>query len=61
MWLKRAAITLKPDYFSFYCLDNYIDGREFTKLTDAEVKQMIQPIGIAKIVRLIPVVNYFHV
>ena len=36
-------------------IDNYIDGREFTKLTEAEVKQMVPAIGIAKkILRLIP-------
>lgn len=35
--------------------DNYIDGKEFTKLTEAEVKQMVKAIGIAKkIIRLIP-------
>ena len=42
-------------------LDNYIDGKEFTKLTEAEVKQMVKAIGIAKkIVRLIPkVISFF--
>ena len=38
-----------------FSLDNYIDGKEFTKLTEAEVKEMVTAIGIAKkIVRLIP-------
>lgn len=43
-------------------LDNYIDGKEFMKLSEAEVKQMITAIGIAKkIVRLIPkVISFCH-
>ena len=46
-------------YFKANCaLDNYIDSKEFTKLTEAEVKQMISAIGIAKkIICLIPKVN----
>ena len=38
--------------------DNYIDGSEFVKLSEAEVKQMVPPIGLAKkIVHLIPRVS----
>ena len=36
-------------------VENYIDGKEFIKLTEAEVKVMVPPIGLAKkIIRLIP-------
>ena len=39
-------------------IDNYIDGKKFLKLTEAEVKSMVAPIGIAKkILRLIPKVH----
>ena len=44
----------------FLCLscrvsDNYIDGQEFMKLTETEVKEMVPPIGLAKkILRMIP-------
>ena len=43
-------------------LDNFIDGKEFTKLTESEVKQMVNAIGIAKkIIRLIPkVLSFLH-
>ena len=35
--------------------DNYIDGKEFIKLSESEVKAMVPPIGLAKkIIRLIP-------
>lgn len=36
-------------------IDNYIDGTEFLTLTEAEVKAMVPPIGLArKILRLRP-------
>ena len=36
-------------------LDNFIDGDEYLKLTEAEVKDMVPPIGLAKkIIRMIP-------
>ena len=35
--------------------DFYIDGQEFIKLTETEVKEMVPPIGLAKkILRMIP-------
>lgn len=35
--------------------DNYIDGKEFLTLSEAEIKIMVPPIGIArKILRLVP-------
>lgn len=46
--------------YVFLCLscrvsDNYIDGQEFMKLTETEVKEMVPPIGLAKkILRMIP-------
>lgn len=46
--------------YVFSCLscrvsDNYIDGQEFMKLTETEVKEMVPPIGLAKkILRMIP-------
>ena len=41
--------------------DNYIDGKEFCKLTEAEVKAMVPPIGLAKkIVHLISKVITFR-
>ena len=42
----------------FNVLDNYIDGKEFVSLSEAEVKSMVGPIGLAKkILRLIPEVS----
>ena len=32
----------------FYLLDNYIDGTEFVALSEAEIKEMVPPIGLAK-------------
>ena len=41
--------------FLLTCLENCIDGLEFTLLKDDEVKEMVPPLGIAKkIIRLIP-------
>ena len=40
---------------AFLLPENYIDGNEFTKLTEGEVKDMVPPIGLAKkIIRMIP-------
>ena len=47
---------------SFHLSENYIDGKEFIKLTEAEVKAMVVPIGLAKkILRLIPKVYIYTV
>jgi hypothetical protein len=51
LWLKEQGI---PDDFC----DNFIDRNEFTKLTEAEVKDLVPPIGLAKkIIRMIPKVD----
>lgn len=42
-----------------YSAGNYIDGKEFMKLTESEVRAVVAPIGLAKkIMRLIPKVRY---
>ena len=39
-------------------IENYVDGEEFVKLTEAEIKEMVPPIGIAKkVMRLQPKVK----
>ena len=46
----------------FLLSDNYIDGNEFTKLTEAEVKDLVPPIGLAKkVIRMIPKVCAYPV
>lgn len=45
-----------PQFSSIYVYtDNYIDGSEFVKLTEQEVKEMIPAIGVMKkVTRLLP-------
>ena len=41
--------------------DNFIDGKEFLKLTENEVKEMVAPLGLAKkIIRMIPKVCLYN-
>lgn len=50
--LHRADVL---NYTISLILKNYIDGAEFLTLTEAEVKAMIPPIGLArKLLRLLP-------
>jgi len=50
--LHRADVL---NYTISLILENYIDGAEFLTLTEAEVKAMIPPIGLArKILKLLP-------
>ena len=45
----------------FYLLDNYIDGTEFVALSEAEIKEMVPPIGLAKkIMKLVPKVGTLY-
>ena len=40
---------------TFYFPENYIDGAEFVGLSEAEIREMVPPIGLTKkIVKLIP-------
>ena len=42
-------------YLPFTFSDNYIDGKEFLKLTEQDIKEMIPAVGIIKkLARLIP-------
>ena len=54
-----AQVLLPLTYYcTFYFLENYIDGKEFARLTESEVKDMVPRIGLAKkIMRLIPKVR----
>lgn len=41
--------------------ENFIDGNEFAGLTEADIKNMVPAIGLAKkIIRLVPKVLYLH-
>ena len=53
LWLYIVTVFITLLKY-FYTLENYIDGKEFTRLTEQEVKDMIPAIGIVKkIMRLI--------
>ena len=58
-YLRKLATRF---YFCLctYRAENYIDGKEFAKLTESEVRDMVPPIGLAKkIIRLIPKVTRY--
>jgi hypothetical protein len=55
VWLQDQGI---PGEYCEKFEDNFIDGREFVKLTEDEVKQMVPPLGLAKkIIRMIPMTH----
>ena len=55
MWRSSISNLLVTGSMFDNFSDNFIDGNEFTKLTEAEVKDLVPPIGLAKkIIRMIP-------
>ena len=56
-------VLFLADNFSFklFSLDNQIDGEAFCELTEEDIKQMVQPLGVVKkICRLQKSVTSIH-